>query len=180
MTAMAATTSFLVNHNSSQNANRGFKAYNGNRHTGRGQFIQGSRHFHSRPVFSSMTHEQSASNPGVLGPSPHQSFHGHPASIMSICQLCNSEGHNAPSCDASSYKRPKFLKQSLLLLENPTLKGCADLWRTITVAGLRRTLDNQLRLRFLLEAQGGSTEKRSHGSDGEVHGGVEECTVGAA
>jgi len=67
LTAMAATIGFPVNHSSSSTINRGFKPYSGNRNTGRGRFNQGTRHFHSRPVFSSMTHERPHSNPGVLG-----------------------------------------------------------------------------------------------------------------
>jgi hypothetical protein len=107
MTAMAATTGFLVNHSSSQAVNRGLKPYSGNRNTGRGRFIQGARHFHSRPVFSSMAHERPHSNSGVLGPSPDQQFHSHSTSMMPICQLYNSEGHTAPFCDVSPYKKSK-------------------------------------------------------------------------
>jgi len=107
LTAMAATTGFPVNHSSSSTINRGFKPYSGNRNTSRGRFNQGNRHFHSRPVFSSMTHERPHSNSGVLGPSPNQQFHSHSASMMHICQLCNTEGHTAPFCDASSYPKQK-------------------------------------------------------------------------
>ena len=107
MIAMATTTCFPLNHNSSQNVHRGFKVYSGNKHTGRGRFFQGSRQIHSRPMFSSMTHAQLTPNPGVLGPSPNQPFHNYPASMMPICQLCNFEGHTALFCDASSYKKPK-------------------------------------------------------------------------
>jgi len=106
MTAMAATTGFPVNHSSSQAVNRAFKPYSGNRNTSRGRFTQGARHFHFRPVFSSIANEHPYPNPSVLGPSPNQQFHSHPASMMPICQLCNSEGHTAPFCDASSYKKP--------------------------------------------------------------------------
>jgi hypothetical protein len=80
MIAMVATTSFPVNHSSSQAVNRGFKPYSGHRNTGRGRFIQGARNFHSRPVFSSMAHERPHSNPEVLGPSLDQQFHNHSAS----------------------------------------------------------------------------------------------------
>jgi hypothetical protein len=54
-----------------------------------------------------MTHERPHSHPGVLGPSPNQQFHSHSASMMHICQLCNTEGHTAPFCDASSYQKQK-------------------------------------------------------------------------
>jgi hypothetical protein len=107
LTAMAATTGFPVDHSSSSTINRGFKPYSGNRNTGRGRFNQGTRHFQSRPVFSSMTQERPHFNPGVLGPSPNQQFHNHSASMMPICQLCNTEGHTAPFCDASPYQKPK-------------------------------------------------------------------------
>ena len=107
LTAMAATTGFPVNHSSSSTVNRGFKPYSVNRNTGRGRFNQGTRHFHSRPVFSSMTHERPYSNPGVLGPSLNQQFRSHYASMMQICQLCNTEGHTSPFCDVSPYQKPK-------------------------------------------------------------------------
>jgi len=54
-----------------------------------------------------MAHKHPHSNPGVLGPSPGQQFHSNSASMMPICQLCNSKGHTAPFCDASSYKKTK-------------------------------------------------------------------------
>jgi len=41
-------------------------------------------------------------------------------------------------------------------------------------------LDNQLRLRFCWRLTVVQWRKGSHGSDGEFHGGAEECTVGAA
>ena len=58
-------------------------------------------------MFSSMAHKRPHSNLGVLGLSPDQQFHSHSASMMPICQLCNSKGHIALFGDASPYKKPK-------------------------------------------------------------------------
>jgi len=47
------------------------------------------------------------SNPGVLGSSPGQQFQTPPASMLPICQLCNSEGHTALFCGNSSSQHTK-------------------------------------------------------------------------
>ncbi|KAM1798814.1 hypothetical protein ACFX12_032847 [Malus domestica] len=54
-----------------------------------------------------MAHVLPNSNPGVLCPSPGQQFGSHYAPMLQICQLCNSEGHTAPFCGASSHEKTK-------------------------------------------------------------------------
>jgi hypothetical protein len=118
MTAMAANTgstrgapfqsqSFSLNHGQSQVNNRGFQSYNGNKNRGRGRFTQGSRFYASRPAFSPLPHVFPNSNSGVLGSSPGQQFQTPPASMLPICQLCNSEDHTAPFCGNSSPQHTK-------------------------------------------------------------------------
>jgi len=118
MTAMVANTgstqgapfqspSFSLNHGQYQVNNRGFQSYNRNKNRGRGRFTQGSRFYASRPAFSPLPHVFPNSTPGVLGSSPGQQFRTPPASMLLICQLCNSEGHTTPFCGNSSPQHTK-------------------------------------------------------------------------
>jgi hypothetical protein len=99
--------SFSLNHGQSQVNNRGFQSYNGNKNRGKGRFTQGSRFFAARPTFSPLPLMLPNSNPGVLGSPPSQQFQSPPASMVPICQLCNSKGHIALFCGNSSPQHAK-------------------------------------------------------------------------
>ncbi|KAM2192741.1 hypothetical protein ACFX1Q_028394 [Malus domestica] len=105
--ASVQSQGFSPHHGQSQVVTGGFRPYNGNKNKGKGRFNQGSRFYNSRPVFSPMAHMLPSSNPGVLGPSPGQPFGRPSAPMPHICQLCNSAGHTAPFCGASSHEPTK-------------------------------------------------------------------------